>query len=474
MKVILAGYNIDSSLINSLHNNTATPEVISAAYARISRSTKSADALRMEALKEIDKARSSNSRIIFEMGHASVAEHAVFNIDIVGISRYLTELVQRSRLASFTEKSQRYVTFSRDYIIPPELSKYPKLKKAFKEKIDPLFDEYENSYKLILGHYQKSLPRLANRDREALAKEDARYILPLATKTQMGLTINARSLETLLRRLAKSPLQEAQELKDELIAAVEPITPSLIRHVEPDGFSGEVNLEKVGFTGFMQQELPWVEALDMETKLRLVHKPHNPDDAVLAAIIYQQGELNYETNLETVSKLPKVIKRQLWNQVFANLKPWHKLPRAFEMAEFGFEITMSESCWAQFKRHRFCTALRKGSAPSTPKFPDIIKQIRHGKRWETLCEAAHNWGYNLHPQLAYLAPYTRLNASVMTVYVKMNLREIYHFIRLRADEHAQWEIREIAQEMARIIRNLAPQAAAWLCGKSEFNGVTGL
>lgn len=474
MKVLLAGYNIDSSLINSLKSNTATPEVISAAYARISRSTKSADALRLEALGEIDKARSSNSRIIFEMGHASVAEHAVFNIDIVGISRYLTELVQRSRLASFTEKSQRYVTFTRDYIVPSELGTYPKLKKAYKASVDPLFEEYESSYKLLLEHYRKTIPKLGVKDREALAKEDARYILPLATKTQMGLTINARSLETLLRRLAKSPLAEAQQLKDELYAAVQPVTPSLIRHFEPDGFSGAVNLEKVGFTGFMQQELPWVEALDLETKLRLVHKPTNPDDTILAAIIYQQGELNYETNLDTVSKLPKAIKRQLWNQVFTHLKPWHKLPRAFEMAEFGFEITMSESCWAQFKRHRFCTTIRKGSAPTTPKFPDIIRQIKRTGRWEVLCEAAQNWGYNLHPDLNFLAPYTRLNASVMTVYVKMNLREIYHFVRLRADEHAQWEIREIAREMVRIVRNLAPQAAAWLCGKSEFNGVNSL
>ena len=41
MQVNLAGYNIDNSLIRKLNTETATPEVISAAYARISRSEKS-------------------------------------------------------------------------------------------------------------------------------------------------------------------------------------------------------------------------------------------------------------------------------------------------------------------------------------------------------------------------------------------------------------------------------------------------
>ena len=65
MKLIVAGYNIDSSLIAQLEDQNATPEVISAAYARISRSQKSVDDLRKEALDEIEKARHSNENIIF-------------------------------------------------------------------------------------------------------------------------------------------------------------------------------------------------------------------------------------------------------------------------------------------------------------------------------------------------------------------------------------------------------------------------
>lgn len=55
MQVNLAGYNIDNSLIRKLNTETATPEVISAAYARISRSEKSITELREQALKELEK-----------------------------------------------------------------------------------------------------------------------------------------------------------------------------------------------------------------------------------------------------------------------------------------------------------------------------------------------------------------------------------------------------------------------------------
>ena len=125
LQVRLAGYNVDSSLLSSLDNPAATPETISAAYARVSRSPKTVTELRSDALREINKARRSNQNIIFEMGHASIAEHAVFNFDIIGISRLLAETVESIRLASFTEKSQRYVTFTRAWVLPAELDSRP-------------------------------------------------------------------------------------------------------------------------------------------------------------------------------------------------------------------------------------------------------------------------------------------------------------------------------------------------------------
>ena len=67
-----------------------------------------------------------------------------------------------------------------------------------------------------------------------MAKEDARYILPLSTKTQMGMTINCRSLEVLLTRLNQSPLQEAKQLYELIYSQVSRIAPSLLRYTDAD------------------------------------------------------------------------------------------------------------------------------------------------------------------------------------------------------------------------------------------------
>lgn len=126
MKINLAGYNLDSAVIEELKARSpgrldVTPETLSASYARISRDPRSIDELRKIARSEVEKARRSNKTIIYKMGHHSVAEHAVFNFDIIGVSRLAVESIEHFRLCSFTEKSQRYITLGDDDVIPTEI-----------------------------------------------------------------------------------------------------------------------------------------------------------------------------------------------------------------------------------------------------------------------------------------------------------------------------------------------------------------
>jgi len=55
------------------------------------------------------------------------------------------------------------------------------------------------------------------------------------------------------------------------------------------------------------------------------------------------------------------------------------------------------------------------------------------------------------------------------VYARLSLRELYHFSRLRSDQHAQWEIRNLSNAMTALARPLAPRASTYLGGKSEFD-----
>lgn len=466
MQVNLAGYNIDSSLIRKLQTESATPEVISAAYARISRSEKSIAELREQALKELEKARRSNQKIIFELGHSSVAEHSVFNFDLIGISRLVTELVETIRFASFTEKSQRYVAFSDDFVIPEELEQ-PALKPLREEYIQimqALFNEYKESLKAIQEYYKKDQPQLKKSEIEGKAKEDARYILPLATKTQLGMTINARSLENLLRRLITSPLAEAHELYNLLLQSVKELCPSLIRYIEKEDFKGTFDAAKIK-TGNTENSFD-------NSPVKILEFSVDADDKILAALLFEQCSRSFSSCLETITKLDETKKKELWAEIFEHIQPWSKMPRAFELVDCSFELAMSECCWSQFKRHRVATLLKqKAYSLNSYIFPPIIYTLKREDKWLNLLKETNLLKQKLTEVSPELVHYARLNAEQVRVLVKMNLREIYHFIRLRADINAQWEIRNLACSFAEYIRPLAPFATSYLCGKSELDSL---
>ena len=84
MKIVLAGYNIDTGILEKLKQDSyvefpLTPETIAAAYARISRDPAPVTDLREQAVKDVDSARKSASSIVFDMNHQSIAEHAELN-----------------------------------------------------------------------------------------------------------------------------------------------------------------------------------------------------------------------------------------------------------------------------------------------------------------------------------------------------------------------------------------------------------
>jgi flavin-dependent thymidylate synthase len=254
MKVTIAGYNIDKSLIEKLPDqNIATPETISAAYARISRDPRDVPELRAEARKQVEKTRKSNQAIVFGMGHHSVAEHAYFNFDILGISRLALEELEARRIGSaYTEKSQRYITLEGDFVTPTEFKKDDK--ETFKKLVEHQNNFYlQNLEKLTQYQYEvnptlaekaraaskKKVPNRMNSAKNTLegwAKEDARYALSLATQAQLGLSFNARTLEHAIRTMRYSELAESRELSQKLFDTTKEIAPSLIILTDPDEF----------------------------------------------------------------------------------------------------------------------------------------------------------------------------------------------------------------------------------------------
>jgi len=250
MIVELAGINIPKKIIDLIKEynilskaqaEALTPETISAAYARISRSKKSVDELVDEAIDDTEGTRRSVSSIL-GMGHHSIADHAMFNFNIKKVSRLVVESIEERRLAGYTEKSQRYVTLDGDYVKPKEFNKEDMQKF---EKLIALQNEFYFKVNKKLFEHLKKKNKGGSQDKdiknfmqklERSAKEDTRYSLSLATEAQLGCSYTGQTLEHAIRINKYSELLEQREFAKALYDRAIKVAPSLIQLSDPELF----------------------------------------------------------------------------------------------------------------------------------------------------------------------------------------------------------------------------------------------
>jgi thymidylate synthase (FAD) len=164
---------------------------------------------------------------IIKMGHLSVIEHACFSFMIEGVSRACTHQLVRHRLASYSQKSQRYVTENRfEYITPPSVGADAGLKRAY----DRFMEQTRDFYASLL--------------KSGITAEDARFVLPNAAETKIFVSMNGRELlhffEKRLCQRAQWEIRGAAEQMLELVLGVAPhmfktAGPGCVHGVCPEG-----------------------------------------------------------------------------------------------------------------------------------------------------------------------------------------------------------------------------------------------
>jgi thymidylate synthase (FAD) len=129
---------------------------------------------------EIDQAKMQKliSGVI-ESGHGSTIEHIVFTFGITGVSRTLSHQLVRHRAGvAFDQQSQRYVKFKGAATMLPVTI----------EEGDPdLRRRYEEQVEGALGLYGEMVGA-------GVPGEDARFVFPNATRTNLVMTTNLRAL----------------------------------------------------------------------------------------------------------------------------------------------------------------------------------------------------------------------------------------------------------------------------------------
>lgn len=141
---------------------------------------------------------------LIERGHDSVLEHGVVTFHIDGVSRSLSHQLVRHRIASYTQKSQRYCREDQfDYVTPPGF---------FHGTTECII------YEQAMNHAQEAYNDLI---KQGVRPEDARMVLPNACCTEITVTMNFRSLRNFFKlRLDKHAQWEIRELAKQMLALV--------------------------------------------------------------------------------------------------------------------------------------------------------------------------------------------------------------------------------------------------------------
>ena len=153
---------------------------------------------------------------LVEKGHGSILEHCCFTFSIEGISRACSHQLVRHRIASYSQQSQRYVRGEKfGAVIPPSIENDDG---AYHHYCD-ILDKISSAYVLLVDKYK-------------IPKEDARYLLPNATTTNIVVTMNARELLHFIElRSSKRAQWEIRQLAQEMLSQLLKVAPVIFGNV---------------------------------------------------------------------------------------------------------------------------------------------------------------------------------------------------------------------------------------------------
>lgn len=181
--------------------------------------------------------------MLMSLGHESPVEHVTFTFGIEGISRACSHQLVRHRIASYSQKSQRYVNEEKfNYITPPEIDKDFDALVLYDECMDYIQDCYERIRDILITRHERKLVlekglEVAEAHKQAtkLANEDARFVLPNACETKIIVTMNVRSLLNFFaHRCCNRSQWEIHNVANEMLKLCYQVAPHIFAKAGPN------------------------------------------------------------------------------------------------------------------------------------------------------------------------------------------------------------------------------------------------
>jgi thymidylate synthase ThyX len=307
------------------------------------------------------------------------------------------------------------------------------------------------------------LPRRENEKDEAWDRrirskyvDVCRFLLPAASLANVGMTANARVLESMIRKMLSHELTEVREIGEKVKEVALGETPTLVKYANAVPYLTETLNE------FNNRPSSTVYG-PMDDWCSLIDYDQDGETKILAAALYRFGEIAYADALAHVKSLNSVELDELAKSLLGRLDKFDVPLRELEYSTYTFDFVMDQGAYAEFKRHRMMTqtpqrlTTRLGYAT-----PRLITEAGFGSQYEAAMKSAENMFEKLYPVSPSLAQYVVPNGFNRRVLAQFNLREAFAFCQLRSASNAHFSIRRVAQRMYEEICHIHPLLAKYM------------
>jgi len=432
-------------------------------------------------------------KFYFEYGHASIADLGHLAICLEGVSELAASEVLHEALIDAQQKSTRYQDFSNVPLVWP--GEDEAARRVFEAAMTDLLAAYRRVFDAEHRALARLHPRPADMDEDrysrtlaARAFDVARYLLPVATTTNLGTVMSVRTLERTIGRLLVSPYPEMRALAGRLAQACQeppdatwseltgadrdaaPLAPTLARHAHAQGYAAAVR-ERAhralgtlvgdacgsGAAGGHRESAGSAGAVDLVPAHDLV-------DEILTTLLYRDAKHPYRAVLGAVAALPAERKQEILESVLADPERHAEPPRELRSGQrFLFDVTMDWGGWRDLHRHRRCeqvvqafdldAGLRLPPETADPATRGAIQEA-HGAAVAAAREVSGTDPLAAH----YLLPF----AHQIRCLFKMDFAEVQYVTKLRSGPKGHDSYRAISYAMAEAARKAYPALARYI------------
>jgi thymidylate synthase ThyX len=276
----------------------------------------------------------------------------------------------------------------------------------------------------------------------------------MSALANVGMTANARVLESAIRKMLSHPLDEVREIGEQVKAVALAETPTLVKYAERSSYAADT---EAGLSEWGARREAGTGRAAPDGGATLVAYEPEAEARFLAACLFRFGGPSIGEALEAVRAMPEEQREALAEEAMGRLGKHDTPLRELEHVTYTFEAVMDQGAYFELKRHRMMTQTpQRLTARLGYAVPLAIEQAGLRAEFEAEMEkAAHAYeGIAAHDsdEAAYVVP----NAFNRRVLMTLNLRELYHFCELRSAANAHFSVRRVAGRMHQLAAQMHP------------------